>query len=306
MKKLLIIILLLIFIAGLLFYFLYKPIPKEQGNMHVFFCPSEDCEKVYVELLSQGTAIKCAFYDLRLESIQELLLEKRADVLLDEDNHDKFPTSKKISHSGLMHNKFCVIDEKIVITGSFNPTHNTNDNNLLVIVSPTLAKNYLEEFIELQQRKQTKTKVTKLYYNDLLLENYFCPEDNCQEITLRLLDGAENTIYFMIFTFTDKKIANKLLDKSSLDVRGVVDKTQAAGKYSVYKKLNGTIPIQVDRNPKFLHHKVFIIDNNTVLLGSYNPTKAGNEKNDENILIIREPMIVKQFLEEFEQLTLIV
>ena len=45
--------------------------------------------------------------------------------------------------------------------------------------------------------------------------------------------------------------------------------------------------IKFDNNkPGKMHHKVFIIDNKTVITGSYNPTKNGNENNDENILII--------------------
>jgi phosphatidylserine/phosphatidylglycerophosphate/cardiolipin synthase-like enzyme len=52
-----------------------------------------------------------------------------------------------------------------------------------------------------------------------------------------------------------------------------------------------------------MHHKVFIIDNNTIITGSFNPSKAANEKNDENILIINNKDIAKRFLEEFDYLT---
>jgi phosphatidylserine/phosphatidylglycerophosphate/cardiolipin synthase-like enzyme len=52
-----------------------------------------------------------------------------------------------------------------------------------------------------------------------------------------------------------------------------------------------------------MHHKVFIIDagreDAVVILGSYNPTKNGNTRNDENLLIIHELSIAQQFHEEF-------
>ena len=48
-----------------------------------------------------------------------------------------------------------------------------------------------------------------------------------------------------------------------------------------------------------MHHKVFIIDNETVVTGSMNPTGNGNSKNDENILIIHDSEIAKQYAEEF-------
>jgi len=50
---------------------------------------------------------------------------------------------------GLMHNKFCIIDDKIVITGSYNWTataEEKNEENLLVIHDYNVAKVYKERF----------------------------------------------------------------------------------------------------------------------------------------------------------------
>ena len=51
-----------------------------------------------------------------------------------------------------------------------------------------------------------------------------------------------------------------------------------------------------------MHHKVFIIDNRTVITGSFNPTKNGDTRNDENILIIHDEKIAGKYLEEFNEL----
>lgn len=54
--------------------------------------------------------------------------------------------------TGLMHNKFAVVDDSIVLTGSFNWTRSAegaNNENLLKITSPDLAAQYAEEFSEL-------------------------------------------------------------------------------------------------------------------------------------------------------------
>ena len=51
-----------------------------------------------------------------------------------------------------MHNKFVVIDGKIVITGSYNWSDratNGNDENLLIISSENLASQYESDFIAL-------------------------------------------------------------------------------------------------------------------------------------------------------------
>ncbi|MBT4150600.1 phospholipase, partial [Candidatus Woesearchaeota archaeon] len=51
-----------------------------------------------------------------------------------------------------------------------------------------------------------------------------------------------------------------------------------------------------------MHHKVFIIDGKTVVTGSFNPSKNGDSRNDENILIIRDETIASRYLAEYERL----
>jgi phosphatidylserine/phosphatidylglycerophosphate/cardiolipin synthase-like enzyme len=108
----------------------------------------------------------------------------------------------------------------------------------------------------------------------------------------------------MVFSFTDFDIANKLVEKSKkeLDVRGVLESKRVNMQYNQYRNLAPYIEITKDTNQYTMHHKVFIIDNQTVITGSYNPTKAGNTKNDENILIIHNKNIAEKYLEEFENL----
>ena len=48
-----------------------------------------------------------------------------------------------------------------------------------------------------------------------------------------------------------------------------------------------------------MHHKLFIIDNETVILGSFNPSKTADTRNDENILIIKDREIALRYLNEF-------
>ena len=49
----------------------------------------------------------------------------------------------------MMHHKVFIIDKKIVVTGSFNPTGNgdtNNDENILIIHDEGVAQKYLKEF----------------------------------------------------------------------------------------------------------------------------------------------------------------
>ncbi len=53
------------------------------------------------------------------------------------------------NQDGLMHHKVIIIDQKIVITGSYNFTasaQTTNDENVVIIFSPDAAAKYMEEF----------------------------------------------------------------------------------------------------------------------------------------------------------------
>ena len=74
-------------------------------------------------------------------------------------------------------------------------------------------------------------------------------------------------------------------------------------KYEQYKNMEKLgIELKGDNTTATFHHKVFILDNKTVITGSYNPTSNGNNGNDENMLIIHNPDIAKQYLDEFERL----
>ena len=51
-----------------------------------------------------------------------------------------------------------------------------------------------------------------------------------------------------------------------------------------------------------VHHKFFIIDNNTVITGSYNWTYYAENRNWENVVVLSETEIVKGYIEEFEKI----
>jgi len=57
-----------------------------------------------------------------------------------------------------------------------------------------------------------------------------------------------------------------------------------------------------DANEGLMHHKVMIIDENTVILGSYNFTNSAETKNDENLIVIYNVEIAAQFMAEFQRL----
>ena len=201
------------------------------------------------------------------------------------------------SGPGLMHNKFCIINGKYVWTGSWNPSQGMSiANNVVLVKSATVVSAYQEEFDELYRGNfhGGKSSPAKVYLNGQLMEMYFCPEDRCKEHVMDVLDSTKESIHFMTFVFTDDDIAELLLKKADeIEVRGVFG--QDDGKYGEFQTLEQfsvKIPI---------HHKVFIVDGTTVITGSYNPSKNGNTRNDENVMILRDSNIAQQFEKEFSR-----
>jgi phosphatidylserine/phosphatidylglycerophosphate/cardiolipin synthase-like enzyme len=136
-------------------------------------------------------------------------------------------------------------------------------------------------------------------------EVYFCPKDNCQGQAVNALSGAKHSIYFMTYSFTDDKIADAIVKKSrEIEVMGLMESQRVNSMDNKYFFLteNG-VDVALDRNRAIMHNKVFVIDRKIVITGSYNPTKNGNENNNENMVIIRDRKIAEKYADEFFRLT---
>jgi len=71
-------------------------------------------------------------------------------------------------------------------------------------------------------------------------------------------------------------------------------------KYSVYELLKYQgVDVVKDGNKQNMHHKTFIVDQETVVTGSMNPTGGGDTRNDENVLVITNKNLAKKFMEEY-------
>ncbi len=286
---------------------------KDTGSLEVYFCPQEDCEGKIVDFIgSAQSSIHCALFEINLPSVQSKLLEKAELIEVEIVTDDQY--LKKFNHSfvkpdswGLMHNKFCIIDGEKVSSGSMNPTINDahkNNNNLLLIESSVLAGNYEREFQEMWNgvfKKGEKVLHPKIILNDMPIENYFCPDDHCINQVVEAIGQAKQSIHFMTFSFTSREIANALLlaKERGVALKGVMETSQIS-QYSMYEllKFQG-VDVRKDKNKKNMHHKVFIIDNETVVTGSFNPTEGGDKRNDENVLIIKDKVLAEKFLNEF-------
>ena len=93
------------------------------------------------------------------------------------------------------------------------------------------------------------------------------------------------------YSFTSAPIAIALVDahKRGVKVLAVLDKSNETDKYSAATFLvNASIQTLIDDKHAIAHNKVMVIDSATILTGSFNFTKAAEERNAENLLVIKE------------------
>jgi phosphatidylserine/phosphatidylglycerophosphate/cardiolipin synthase-like enzyme len=214
----------------------------------------------------------------------------------------------------LMHDKFMVIDRATVWTGSMNFTENDayrNNNNYLQISSVELAENYTQEFEkmfvwrEFGPKRTAQTPHPRLTVNGTEIENYFAPGGGAAEHILDILRSARTSIDFMAYSFTRADFARALMEKAQagVQVQGVFEKRQIqAGGDSVWNALTGAgLEVRLDGNRYNMHSKVFVVDQQIVVTGSYNFTQSAEQQNDETVLIIHSADIARAYWAEWQK-----
>jgi phosphatidylserine/phosphatidylglycerophosphate/cardiolipin synthase-like enzyme len=213
--------------------------------------------------------------------------------------------------NGLMHNKMIIVDGTTLFMGSWNMSYNDtfrNDNNLLQITSQKLIANYQAKFNEMFLDKKFGTKAVvgartpKLTINGVAVENYFSPVDHVTDKLAAYVKGAKKSIKFMVFTYTDKDLSSAMIAqaKAGLEVQGVIENRGASQGAFVPLYCAG-LSVEVDGNKYTMHHKVIILDDETVITGSFNLTQTADEANDDNVLVIHSLSIAAQYDQEFAQ-----
>ena len=99
-----------------------------------------------------------------------------------------------------------------------------------------------------------------------------------------------------MFSFTSRPLARALVRAAQrgVRVRVVLDDGQAKSKYSKYRFLvNKGIPVKLDNRSAYMHHKFAVIDHKMVITGSYNWTASAKKRNDENLVVLRDPEFVR-------------
>lgn len=134
---------------------------------------------------------------------------------------------------------------------------------------------------------------------------YFSPGEDILNAIKMQLRSARQLVRICVFTITDDRISNLLIElhNNGLDIRIITDDDKAEDKGSDIDRFDRAgIPIRVDLTSNHMHHKFAIVDNHTLINGSYNWTRSAANVNRENIVLSESPTLIREFREVFDDL----
>lgn len=284
------------------------------------------------------TRIDGAFYDIEDKTVTDKLIaakKRGVDVRLvtDTDNmvekiDPKMPREaiKRLKAAGIpivddqrsaiMHHKFMVVDGKKVWAGSTNLTPSSlyrHNNNALTIQSKELSNSFQDEFQRLFEKREfgasTRPElppVKPVHLKNGDVQVFFSPMGGGKDAVVKELQGAKKSISFMTFSLTDASISQAMRDKAKAGVKveGIFDRWLAAGEYSQFQPFKRAgIPVWKDGNEALMHHKVMIVDQKTVITGSFNFSQNAEHNNNEAFFIIRNAQaLAKDYEAEFKRI----
>ncbi len=135
------------------------------------------------------------------------------------------------------------------------------------------------------------------------IEVAFSPNNGVTTVVVKAIGEAQHTLLVSAYSFTSKDIAEALLEakKRGVVVKIILDKSQVSQKYSSSTFFaNQGFDLRIDVKHAIYHDKVMIIDDKTVITGSFNFTKAAETKNAENLLVLRNnPELAKLYTQDW-------
>ncbi len=214
----------------------------------------------------------------------------------------------------LMHNKFIIFDKQTVLTGSMNFSKTGlsgyDENDIVIINSKDIARLYTEEFEQMLNGKFHTKKLkhemsNRFQLGESTVEVYFSPQDKSTRRIIELIKNAKHYIFIPTFLITHTQIANELVsaNKRGVDVKILMDANNVYTRNTkhAFLRSNG-IPLKVENYAGKLHSKTMIIDDEYIIMGSMNFSNSGENKNDENMLVIKNNKLAKNYKQFFQYL----
>ncbi len=197
--------------------------------------------------------------------------------------------------AGLMHLKILVIDDAQVWIGSANMTYDsmkTHGNIITAMTNPALAAT-LRQRIDATPASGPAPHTPTIYFsqNGQNGELWFLPNpDQGLDRLIKAIHGAKKQIRIAMFTWTHPLLTAAVISahKRGVDVRVVIDSYQGkgAGAEVVQKLKKAKVKTSLSHSDGLLHYKMLIVDDDTLVCGSANWTRAAFKHNDDCLLFL--------------------
>jgi cardiolipin hydrolase len=134
---------------------------------------------------------------------------------------------------------------------------------------------------------------------------FFSPGESCRDVIIRQISQAVKRIHICVFTISDDRISEAIMTshRKGLEIKIITDNDKSGDLGSdIDRFAKEGIAVKMDSTPNHMHHKFMVVDDRSLLTGSYNWTLSAARYNHENIVLTQEGGVVKSFLKEFERL----
>jgi phosphatidylserine/phosphatidylglycerophosphate/cardiolipin synthase-like enzyme len=125
---------------------------------------------------------------------------------------------------------------------------------------------------------------------DAEIVTHFSPKGGCAAAIVSELATARSEVLVQAYSFTCPDISKALVDAAARRVKVIVllDRSNEEETYSELGDLqHHGIEVLIDACHAIAHNKVMVIDQKTVITGSFNFTRQAENNNAENLLILR-------------------
>ena len=134
---------------------------------------------------------------------------------------------------------------------------------------------------------------------------YFSPGPDCRIAIEQAMETALDELLICVFTISDDRLSDAIqrAHRNGLTVRVISDNDKMKDKGNDVERLSlSGVDVRIDRSPEHMHHKFMVVDGRTVLTGSYNWTRSAETRNEENLVVLDDPVLAGRFAEEFERI----
>ena len=134
---------------------------------------------------------------------------------------------------------------------------------------------------------------------------YFSPGPDCRVAIEQAMETALYELLICVFTISDDRLSDAIqrAHRNGLTVRVLSDNDKMDDRGNDIERMAASgVNVRIDRSPEHMHHKFMVVDGQTVLTGSYNWTRSAETRNEENLVVLDDPILAGQFSDEFERL----